>query len=417
MVDLTIGRPQAPDAFAPATLGPVTLRNRTIKAATYEGLSRRGRVTRELVDFHRAPAAGGVGMTTVAYCAVAEDGRTDRNQITWQDDALPGLRALTDAVHAEGAAISAQIGHAGPVAEARSNRSPALAPSRRLNVTAFSVARAATPADLRRVVSAHAEAARRAEQVGFDAVEVHLGHNYLASAFLSPRLNRRKDAYGGSLLHRSRVARDIARAVHDAVGGRLAVVAKLNMEDGVRGGFSLQESIQVAQWLEQDGSVDALELTAGSSLLNPMYLFRGDAPLRDFAAVMPQPIRLGVRLVGRRILRSYPYEDAYLREQALQVRAAVQLPLIFLGGVTTRPVVERAMSDGFQFVAMGRALLREPDLVRRMATDARTPSLCTHCNRCMPTNYTGTRCVLVQQDSPRSEEWSSGGSMVPAVVS
>jgi 2,4-dienoyl-CoA reductase-like NADH-dependent reductase (Old Yellow Enzyme family) len=412
VVDVTIGRPPVPDAFAPATLGPLTLRNRTIKAATYEGLSRRGRVTRELIAFHCAPAAGGVGMTTVAYCAVSKDGRTDRNQITWQDEALPGLRALTDAVHDAGAAISAQIGHGGPVAEARSNRSPALAPSRRLNTTAFNVAQPATPDDLRRVVAAHAEAARRAEQVGFDAVEVHLGHNYLASAFLSPRLNRRKDDYGGSLLNRARVARDVARAVHDAVGGRLAVVAKLNMEDGARGGLALPESIQVAHWLEQDGTVDALELTAGSSLLNPMYLFRGDAPLRDFAAVMPQPIRFGVRLVGRRILRSYPYEDAYLREQALQVRAAVRLPLVFLGGVTSRPVVEQAMRDGFEFVAMGRALLREPDLVQRMAADGRTASLCTHCNRCMPTNYTGTRCVLVRQDSPRSAEWASGGSMV-----
>jgi 2,4-dienoyl-CoA reductase-like NADH-dependent reductase (Old Yellow Enzyme family) len=401
-----------PDAFAPATLGPITLRNRIIKAATYEGLSRRGLVTRELIDFHRAPAAGGVGMTTVAYCAVAKDGRTDRNQILWRDEALPGLRTLTDAIHREGAAISAQIGHGGPVAEARSNRSPALAPSKRLNTTAFNVSKPASLQDLVRVVGAHADAARMAERAGFNAVEVHLGHNYLASSFLSPKLNRRKDEYGGSLLNRARLARDIARAVHDAVGGRLAVIAKLNMEDGARGGFGVPESIQVAQWLEQDGTVDALELTAGSSLLNPMYLFRGDAPLRDFAAVMPQPIRLGVHLFGRRILRSYPYEDAYLREQALRVRAAVRLPLVFLGGVTSRPVIEQAMDDGFQFVAMARALLREPDLVRRMHQNPTTPSLCDHNNRCMPTNYTGTRCVLIQSHSPRSSEWASGGSVV-----
>lgn len=399
------------DPFSPATLGPVRLRNRIIKAATYEGLSRRGLVTRELIEFHRRPAAGGVGMTTVAYCAVAKDGRTDRNQLLWREEALPGLRALTAAVHGEGAAISAQLGHGGPVAEARSNRSPALAPSKRWNTTAFSVARPATPEDLQRVVTAHADAARMAEQAGFDAVEVHLGHNYLASAFLSPRLNRRKDEYGGSLENRARLARDLARAVHDAVGGRLAVIAKLNMEDGARGGFGLPESIQVAQWLEQDGTVDALELTAGSSLLNPMYLFRGDAPLRDFAAVMPQPIRLGVWLVGRRILRSYPYEDAFLRAQALQVRSAVRLPLVFLGGVTTRPVIEQAMADGFQFVAMARALLREPDLVHRMKQDAATPSLCTHCNRCMPTTYTGTRCVLIDEHSPRTAEWASGGTI------
>lgn len=407
-------RAATPDAFAPAQLGPLRLRNRIIKAATYEGLSRRGLVTRELIDFHRAPAAGGVGMTTVAYCAVAKDGRTDRNQIVWRDEALPGLRALTAAVHEEGAAISAQIGHGGPVAEARSNRSAAIGPSKHLNTTAFTVARPATPHDLSRVIDAHRQAALMAERAGFDAVEVHLGHNYLASAFLSPRLNRRKDEYGGTLHNRAKVARDLVRVVHDAVGGRLAVIAKLNMEDGVRGGFALPESTQVAQWLEQDGTVDALELTAGSSLLNPMYLFRGDAPLRDFAAVMPQPIRLGVRLVGGRILRSYPYQDAFLRQQALQVRAAVKLPIVFLGGVTNRAVIEQAMDDGFEFVAMARALLREPDLVRRMQSDPATPSLCTHCNRCMPTNYTGTRCVLINEKSPRTAEWASGDSVAAA---
>ena len=410
MVDVEL-RPPVPDAFAPARLGPITLRNRTIKAATYEGLSRHGHVTRELIEFHRAPAAGGVGMTTVAYCAVSKDGRTDRNQLQWREEGLAGLRALTDAVHDEGAAVAAQIGHAGPVAEARSNGSPALAPSRRLSPMAFGLARAAGSDDLRRVVTAHADAARMAERAGFDAVEVHLGHNYLASSFLSPRLNKRKDEYGGSLENRARLARELMRAVHDAVGGRLAVTAKLNMEDGVRGGFALPESVQVAQWLESDGTVDALELTAGSSLLNPMYLFRGDAPLRDFAAVMPQPIRLGVRLVGRRVLRSYPYQDAYLLAQARQVRAAVSMPLIFLGGVTTRSVVEMALAEGFQFVAMGRALLREPDLVARMQLDPSTPSLCTHCNRCMPTNFTGTRCVLIQPETPRSAEWASGASI------
>jgi 2,4-dienoyl-CoA reductase-like NADH-dependent reductase (Old Yellow Enzyme family) len=413
MVDVELSTPDR-DAFAPAQQGPIRLRKRIIKAATYEGLSRRGLVTCELIDFHRAPATGGVGMTTVAYCAVAKDGRTDRNQILWREEALPGLRALTAAVHDEGAAISAQIGHGGPVAEARSNRSPALAPSKRLNALAFGIAREASLADLERVATAHADAARMAERAGFDAVELHLGHNYLASSFLSPRLNRRKDEFGGTLDNRARLARDIARRVHDAVGGRLAVIAKLNMEDGARGGFALPESIQVARGLEQDGTVDALELTAGSSLLNPMYLFRGDAPLKDFAAVMPQPIRTGVHVFGRRVLRSYPYEDAYLRKQALQVRAAVRLPLVFLGGVTSRPVIEQAMNDGFEFVAMARALLREPDLVRRMQDDPSARSLCDHNNRCMPTNYTGTRCVLIQERSPRTAEWASGGSVAAA---
>src|SRR5262249_57696474 len=123
------------------------------------------------------------------------------------------------------------------------------------------VTKSASAADLRRIIQAHAEAALTAREAGFDAVEIHLGHNYLASAFLSPRLNRRADEYGGSLANRARLARAISRAVRDAVGGRLAITAKLNMDDGVPGGFWLDESIQVARWPGADGRVGALELT------------------------------------------------------------------------------------------------------------------------------------------------------------
>lgn len=382
-----------PDALGPATLGPVRLRNRVIKAATYEGLTRDSLVTDALIDFHRRPASGGVGMTTVAYCAVAPEGRTDRHQLYWRPEALPGLRRLTEAVHAEGAAVSAQIGHAGPVADPRSNRMPALSPSRVFQPMGMGFTRVATVEDIARVTRAHAEAARMAADCGFDAVEIHLGHNYLASSFLSPRLNRRRDAYGGSLDNRARFAREIARAVRDAVGGRIAILAKLNMDDGVRRGLHLAEAIQVARWLEQDGSLDALELTAGSSLLNPMYLFKGPAPLKEFAAAMPQPLRTGVRIAGRSRLHSYPYQDAYLLEDAAQVRAAVGLPLVLLGGVTSRAVMDRAMAAGFQFVAMARALLREPDLINRIRIDPAVRSGCSHCNKCMPTIYSGTRCV------------------------
>jgi 2,4-dienoyl-CoA reductase-like NADH-dependent reductase (Old Yellow Enzyme family) len=371
------------------------LRNRVIKAATFEGMTRNGLVSDDLIEFHRVVAAGGVGMTTVAYCAVSPEGRTDRHQIHWQDEALPGLRRLTDAVHAEGAAVSAQIGHAGPVADSRSNRLAALSPHRMFSPLSLQFTRRATGDDLDRIVRAHADAARRAIEAGFDAVEIHLGHNYLASSFLSPRLNRRRDEYGGSLENRARFPRAIARAVRDAVGDRLAIIAKLNLDDGVRRGLRLDEATQVARWLEQDGSLDALEMTAGSSLLNPMYLFRGPAPLREFAAAMREPVRTGVRVFGRARLHSYPYRDGYLFEDARQVRAAVGLPMILLGGVTNRAVIDEAMHAGFQFVAMARALLREPDFVNRLRSDAAATSLCSHCNRCMPTIYSGTRCVEI----------------------
>jgi 2,4-dienoyl-CoA reductase-like NADH-dependent reductase (Old Yellow Enzyme family) len=387
-----------PDVLAPARLGPVELRNRIIKAATFEGMTPRALVTDELVGFHLRPARGGVGMTTVAYCAVSPEGRTDRHQIWMRPEAVPGLRRLTDAVHAEGAAISAQIGHAGPVANPASNRLPALGPSRRPGAFGLRMTRAASVSDLRRITRAHAEAALIAREAGFDAVEIHFGHNYLVSSFLSARLNRRTDDYGGSLAHRARLARDVGRAVRDAVGGRLAITAKLNMDDGVPGGLWLDESIEVAQWLEADGSVDALELTAGSSLLNPMYLFTGDAPVREFAAQFPPPVRLALRASGHRFLRSYPYQEAYLLDRARQFRAALRLPLILLGGITRKETMDLAMAEGFAFVALARALLREPDLVRRIQADPRTRSLCVHCNKCMPTIYRGTHCVLAAGD-------------------
>ena len=390
------------DPLSPGRIGPVTLRNRVIKAATYEGMSRRGLVTDDLIEFHRKPAAGGVGMTTVAYCAVSPDGRTSKHQLQWTDEALPGLRKLTDTVHAEGAAVSAQIGHAGPVGDDRGNGHPALAPSRHFKRASMSFAKQATVADLQRIVADHGHAARMAVEAGFDAVEIHLGHNYLASSFLSPKLNRRKDRYGGSLENRARLARAIAREVRDAVGDRIAVLAKLNMDDGVRGGFWLDEAIQVARWLEADGSLDALMPTAGSSLLNPMYLFKGDAPIDDFAAVMPEPIKTGVKVVGKRFLREYPYEDAYLLEDARQLRAAIDLPMILVGGITSKAVMQRAMAHGFGFVAMARALLREPDLVARIQREPDATSLCIHCNKCMPTNFTGTHCVLVTEEEQPS---------------
>jgi 2,4-dienoyl-CoA reductase-like NADH-dependent reductase (Old Yellow Enzyme family) len=382
------------DVFGAAKLGPVTLRNRVIKAATFEASTPDALVTDDLIRYHRLPAAGGIGMTTVAYCAVSPGGRTDGWQLWMRPEAVPGLRRLTDAVHAEGAAISAQIGHAGPVANARTNRAEALAPVRFFNPLSMRFAKKASRSDIDDVTAAHATAARLAIESGFDAVEIHLGHNYLASSFLSPLINRRTDEYGGSLLNRAKVARGLVRAVRQAVGDRIAVTAKLNMSDGVRGGIPLEESLQTATWLQSDGGLDALELTAGSSLLNPLYLFRGDAPVKEFARAFAPPLRWGIQMTGKKFLREYPYREAYLLEQAKQFRAALKMPLILLGGITNRETMDLAMAEGFDFVAMGRALLAEPDLINRISLDGTVRSACTHCNKCMATIYSHTHCVV-----------------------
>jgi 2,4-dienoyl-CoA reductase-like NADH-dependent reductase (Old Yellow Enzyme family) len=395
------------DVFSPAQLGPITLRNRIVKAATFEARTPGALVSDDLIAFHRAMAAGGVGMTTVAYCAVSRGGRTDDSALWMRPEAVPGLRRLAEAVHSEGAAVSAQIGHAGPVANARSNTAVALAPRRFFNPLSMRFARQATRADIDEVIAAHAAAVRLAIDAGFDAVEIHLGHNYLASSFLSPLINRRTDEFGGSLANRARVARGIVRAVRREVQrdgeAPIAVTAKLNMSDGVRGGITIEESLQTARWLQDDGCLDALELTAGSSLVNPMYLFRGDAPVKEFAAAFKPPLSLGIRRSGNKFLRAYPYRDTFLLGDAEQFRRELTMPLILLGGITDRAAMDRAMTAGFDFVAMGRALLAEPDLINRIRADGdahSVRSLCTHCNKCMPTIYSRTQCVVTGGPTP-----------------
>jgi 2,4-dienoyl-CoA reductase-like NADH-dependent reductase (Old Yellow Enzyme family) len=390
--------PSTSSAFEPYQLGPVTLRNRIVKAATFEGVMPKGAVSDDLIEFHRRVAAGGAAMTTVAYCAVSKGGRVQRHTLVMSPELVPDLRRLTDAVHAEGAAIAAQLGHAGLVANTRSNGTPTLAPSTRWSSPAMTVVKAATPAQLDEVVADFGRAAVVAVDAGFDAVEVHLGHNYLPSSFLSPNLNKRKDEFGGSIENRARFPRRILEAVRTAVGDRIAVTAKLNMADGVKHGLWLEESLQFAALFEADGHLDAMQLTGGSSLLNGMYFFRGDVPMDEFIASQPKLVGLGLRVMGHRIFPELPFEEAFFLPFARQFRAELTMPLILLGGINRLDTIEGALAEDFQLVAMARALLREPDLPNRMQTDASHPNgLCVHCNKCLPTIYSGTRCVLVPE--------------------
>jgi 2,4-dienoyl-CoA reductase-like NADH-dependent reductase (Old Yellow Enzyme family) len=385
--------PVAVDPFMPAKLGPITLRNRIIKSATFEGLTRDHVVNDALIDFHRKVAAGGVGMTTLAYCAVSPDGCGTPNELVLTPEAAPGLARFAEAVRAEGAAVSAQLGHAGAVAAGTGL--PGLSPSPVFSPLAMKRTKAVTVDQIRRIIGDFASGARLLADAGFDAVELHFGHGYLPSEFLSPRLNKRTDDWGGSLENRARLLREIATAVRGAVGGRVAVLAKLNMADGVRGGLWLDDSVPVARMLQDDGALDAIELTVGSSLQNPMYFFRGEAPVAEMARTMPKAIRPAFRVFGKAFLHEYPFEEAYLLPYARQFRAALTMPLVLLGGVNRLETVTGALAEGFDFVAMARALLREPDLVNRWQAGVTHESLCVHCNKCMATIYRGTRCVLV----------------------
>ncbi|HSV39821.1 MAG TPA: NADH:flavin oxidoreductase, partial [Nocardioidaceae bacterium] len=336
------------DVFAPTKLGPITLRNAVIKAATFEGAAPGGQVSDRLVDFHRALAAGGVGATTVAYLAVSPEGRTHSDQICLRDDVGQGLRRLTDAIHAEGAAAIGQIGHAGPVANGRSNGVHAVGAWRMPSPLSMQMVRTATEQDIARITEDYVAGARKAADAGFDALEIHLGHGYLLSSFLSPNLNKRKDRRNGSIDNRSSFPRDVVRRIRDAVP-EVALTAKVSMTDGVKGGLGVEECIEFCRLLEHDGALDAIELSAGSSLMNPMYLFRGPAPVKEFAAAMPQPVRTGMRFVGKGFLKSYPYEEAFLLPHARRFREALSLPLILLGGISRRETLDLAMAEGFEY--------------------------------------------------------------------
>jgi 2,4-dienoyl-CoA reductase-like NADH-dependent reductase (Old Yellow Enzyme family) len=380
-----------PDPFAPARLGPIALRNRVIKAATFEGMSPDNVVSETLIEFHRRMAAGGVAVTTVSYIAVSRDGMGAPAEIYIHPAAAPGLARIAEVVHAEGARISAQLGHAGAVGLLPGKRT--VGPSRGRTLMGARVEEISL-AGIDEVVDQFAAGARMLAQAGFDAIELHFGHHYLISSFLSPKWNRRRDEYGGSVENRARLARRVLRAVRAAAGRVVAITAKLNMVDGVRGGLAIEDSLRCATLFESEGALDAIELTGGGSQANQMFMFRGDAPRAEMAEVLPPVLRLGFKLFGRALFREYPFEEAYFLPMARRFRAALSLPLILLGGINTVATIRQAMAEGFDFVAIGRALLRDPALVNKMAAGTATAGNCIHCNKCMVSIYSGTRCVI-----------------------
>ncbi|MEI8257383.1 MAG: NADH:flavin oxidoreductase [Deltaproteobacteria bacterium] len=383
-------------------LAGLTLRNRVIKSATFEGMTPDGFVSDALVRHHREIAAGGVGMTTVAYCAVAPDGRTFRDQLYLRPEALPALRGLTDAVHREGAAASLQLGHCGFFCNNHDlvGRRPK-GPSATVNLLGALSGRPwadeMNQADIDDMTAAFVSSARMAREAGFDAVELHLGHGYLLSQFLSPATNRRKDAYGGTLENRARFPVRVVERVRAALPADFPVLAKVNLRDGFRGGFELDESVDVARMLESVG-VSALVLSGGFVSRDAMYLFRGERPLRDMIAVEKSIAqKIALTLFGPLVIKAYPFEPMYFLPLARAVRGAVRTPLVLLGGITSVADMQRAMDEGFELTAMGRALIHDPGLIAKYAAGSAGESGCTPCNRCVAEmdREGGVRCSRV----------------------
>lgn len=390
----------AAPAFTPLRLGPLTLRNRFIKAGANEGMTPQGLPTRALVEHHRAMAAGGVGMTTVAYAAVADDGLTFAHQLSMRAEQVPHLRVLTDAVHREGAAACLQITHAGSFTTMRhgGSRAPGSASS---GLNAFGMMhgvyfqRAMRVPDMERVAGQFAAAARLARDAGFDAVEIHMGHGYLLNQFLSPLSNRRRDAFGGSVENRSRFPAAVLRRVKDAVGADLAVCCKLSVSDGVPGGNQPADSALTARLLEAEGA-DLLTLSGGRNVESPWALFGSPMPTAQMKAAAPTALaRLGITMLEKRTPRDLAFRELYFLEASRVVRQAVRMPLAYIGGVKSLDNVAQLMGEGFDAVALARALIHDPALVAGWRAGTLQRSACDSCNGCVARIYdpAGVSCV------------------------
>ncbi|MCD6500343.1 MAG: NADH:flavin oxidoreductase [Deltaproteobacteria bacterium] len=384
--------------FEPGRIGPLDLKNRVIRTAAFEGMYPGGRPSSRLVEHHRQLAAGGIAMTTVSYCAVSSMGKTFGDQMVMSQDLLPDLRVVTKAVHDEGSACSIQLGHAGYFADKHAIGATPMGASRLFNTYGMALSRPMTESDINSVVADFGLAAELAAEAGFDAVEIHLGHGYLLSQFLSPYTNRRRDRWGGSLENRLRLPLAVVDEVRKRVGGRLAVIPKINMTDGFSGGLELDEALLVAATLEEHG-VDALVLSGGFVSKTPFYMLRGKLPVKEMVATQKGWLRkTGLTLFGRILVQEYEYRDLFFLDMARRARHAVDLPLIYVGGVTSLSAMEQVMDEGFEFVALGRALIMEPDLVNKMERGELESVDCDHCNRCVAEmENNGIRCVTMDE--------------------
>ena len=386
-------------AYQPMTLGPITLPNRFIKAGANENMSLGGLPTQALVKHHAELARGGVGLTTVAYLSVTKDGRTLPDQLWLSEDAVPALRVVTDAVHEAGGKIAAQITHGGSFVTG------IFQPRRLLSsMSGFNAAgllrgnvlrRAMNERDMDRMVDHFVAGAVKCMEAGFDAVEIHMGHGYLLNQFLSPMDNQRKDQYGGSAENRARFPVRVLREVKAAVGHKMAVLAKINVADGRRSGATVDDAIVTAKLLEEAGA-DMLVLSGGRNVESGWFMFGSNMNLEAMQRVLGRWSLSGMAIgATAKTAPKVTFKELYFWEYSKKIRAAVTVPLAYLGGVKTADNVAQCMGEGFDAVVIARALLREPDLVNKWRGHPEEASLCDNCNSCIAYIYhpAGTWCI------------------------
>ena len=377
--------------FTPCKIGPVELRNRSIRSAAFENMCSGNSPTQMLFDYHTAVARGGIGMTTVAYAAVNRSGLSFDGQLWMRPEIVPELRRLTDAIHAEGAKAPIQLGHCGNMTHRATCGQMPVGASSGFNLYSPTLVRAMREDEIKQLIEDFGNAVSLAKEAGFDCVEIHAGHGYLISQFLSPYTNHRHDRWGGTLENRMRLMQCVIKRVLQAANKEIAVVVKTNMYDGFRSGMQVDECIMVAQELERLG-VDALVLTAGFVSRAPMVVMHGAMPLKAMAHYM-NPwkfwwLKAGLALAGRLMVPTVPYKDLYFLDTAKRFRQALSLPLIYVGGVTSKEGMQRVLDEGFVAFQMARTLVRDTDFMNKIRSGEQSCSQCGHSNYCIGRMYT-----------------------------
>ena len=402
--------PQDSPIFSPMSIGPVTLRNRVIRSAAFENMAYGNSPSQDLYDYHVAVARGGVGMTTLAYASVNRSGLSFDGQLWMREAIVPGLKRITDAVHAAGAKCAIQLGHCGNMTHRATCGCMPVGASSGFNLYSPTFVRGLRVAEIDALVEDFGHAVNLAREAGFDCVEIHAGHGYLISQFLSPYTNHRRDEYGGSLENRMRLMQRVIRRVLEAAGNDLGVIVKMNMHDGFRRGMQEAECLEVARELERLG-VHAIVLSAGFVSKAPMEVMRGAMPIRTLAYYMDRRkfwwLKAMLHLVGRQMIPTVQYAEGYFLEDAKKFRAAVQLPLIYVGGLVSRQKMEAVLDAGFQGLQVARALVHDTEFVNKLRSGEIDRSPCGHSNYCIGRMYTlemkCNRCVADLPEKLRRE--------------
>ena len=376
--------------FEEAHIGPLTLRNSTIRSAAFESMCPGHKPSQMLYDYHTSVAKGGVGMTTVAYAAVTESGLSFDRQLVMRPEIVPDLRHLTDGIHAAGAAAGIQLGHCGNMSHKDICGCVPVSASTGFNLYSPTLVRGLRVEEMAPMARKFGAAVNLAREAGFDSVEIHCGHGYLIDQFLNPYFNHRHDQYGGSLENRMRFMTMCIEEVMKAAKDDMAVVCKMNMRDGRKNGISLEEhSIPIAKRMQELG-VHAIVLSGGLVSCTPMYVMRGEMPIQTLTHYMDKPwLKYSVRACGKWMIPTVNYQEAYFLEDALKFREAMpDMKFIYVGGLVAGDKINEVLGHGFEAVQMARSLLNEPDFVNKLKEDPHHRCGCKHSNYCIGRIYT-----------------------------